>query len=89
MLLGSPAITSSLALALKVHAHVPTPALLDDTRQIPHQKTAAVMKRTWMPRTTAPGREQIEDSLEDHDVHMASTPLYWRTAGVRPPLEIK
>ena len=29
MLLGSPAVTSSLALALKVHAHALTPALLD------------------------------------------------------------
>ena len=32
MSLGSPAITSSLALALKVCAHVPTPALLDDAK---------------------------------------------------------
>ena len=32
MSLGSPAITSSLALALKVHAHVPTPALLNDAK---------------------------------------------------------
>ena len=32
MSLGSSAIASSLALALKVHAHVPTPALLDDAK---------------------------------------------------------
>ena len=32
MSLGSPAITSSLALALKVCAHAPTPALLDDAK---------------------------------------------------------
>ena len=29
MSMGSPAVTSSLALALKVHVHAPTPALLD------------------------------------------------------------
>ena len=32
MSLGSPAVTSSLALALKVCARVPMPALLDDTK---------------------------------------------------------
>ena len=32
MSLGSPAVTSSLALALKVRACVPTPALLDDAK---------------------------------------------------------
>ena len=32
MSLGSPAITSSLTLALKVHARVPMPALLDDAK---------------------------------------------------------
>ena len=32
MSLGSPAVTSSLALALKVHARVPMPALLDDAK---------------------------------------------------------
>ena len=32
MSLGSPAVTSSLALALKVRARVPTPALLDDAK---------------------------------------------------------
>ena len=32
------------------------------------------MKRTWTPQTTAPGREQTEDPLEDHDIHMASMP---------------
>ena len=32
MSLGSPAVTSSLALALKVCAHAPTPALLDDAK---------------------------------------------------------
>ena len=32
MSLGSPAITSSLALALKVRAHVLMPALLDDAK---------------------------------------------------------
>ena len=47
------------------------------------------MKRTWTLQTTAPGREQIEDALEDHNIHKASVPLYWRTAGVKPPLEIK
>ena len=39
MLLGSPAITSSLTLALKVCACAPTPGQI-------HQKTAAAMKRT-------------------------------------------
>ena len=59
-------------------------------RQILHQKTAAAaMKRTWTLWTTAPGRREqiehpLEDPLEDHNVHMASAPLYWRTAGVRP-----
>ena len=42
-----------------------------------------------MPWTRAPGREQIEDSLEDHDAHTASVPLYGHTARVKPPLEIK
>ena len=50
------------------------------------------MKRTSTLQATAPGREQIEhpleDSLEDHDIHMASVPLYWRTTRVRPLLEI-
>ena len=32
MSLGSPAITSSLALALKVRAYAPTPALLYDAK---------------------------------------------------------
>ena len=32
MSLGSPAITSSLTLALKVRARAPTPALLDDAK---------------------------------------------------------
>ena len=32
MSLGSPAVTSSLTLALKVRAHAPLPALLDDTK---------------------------------------------------------
>ena len=32
MSLGSPAITSSLILALKVHAHALMPALLDDVK---------------------------------------------------------
>ena len=46
------------------------------------------MKRTWTLRTTVPGRREqiehpLEDPLEDHNVHIASTPLYWRTAGVR------
>ena len=41
-----------------------------------------------MPQKTAPGRERTEDPLEDHDVHTASVPLYWHTAGVRPSLEI-
>ena len=41
-----------------------------------------------MPQTTAPGREQTEEPLEDHDVHTASVPLYWCTAGVRLLLEI-
>ena len=57
-------------------------------RQI-HQKTAAAaMKRTWTPQKIAPGREWTEDPLEDHDIHTASAPLYWRTAGVRLLLEI-
>ena len=32
MLLGSPAVTSSLTLALKVGARAPMPALLDDAK---------------------------------------------------------
>ena len=71
MSLGSPAVTSSLTLALKVH-----------------QKTAAVMKRTWTPQTTAPGREQTEDPLEDHNVHMASTPYIGTLPGWDCLLEI-
>ena len=45
-----------------------------------------------MSRTTAPGSKQMEDLLEDHNAHMASAPsapLYWRTAGVKPSLDIK
>ena len=62
MSLGSPAPTSSLALALKVWAHTPMPG------QCPRRKAA--MKRRWTLRRIVPGTPPTKD----YHAHLASTP---------------
>ena len=71
MSLGSPAVTSSLALALKVHARAPTPALLD-ARTDSSEDTSD--EEDMDAVDDSPRTEQTEDPLEDHNIHMASTP---------------
>ena len=65
---GSPAITSSLALALKVRTQVPTLALLDA------KKESSGESSNEEDMVATDNRLKYNVSLEDHSVHMASVP---------------
>ena len=69
MSMGSPAITSSLALALKVCTRVPTPALLDTKKESSEEESS-----DEEDMDTADNSPR-DDSLEDHSVHTASVPF--------------
>ena len=84
MSMGSPAVTSSLALALKVHTQMPTPVLLDARKESSEESS----DEEDMDATDNSPRDGTDWSTTTHLKTTVSTQpacLIWRTAGVWPP----
>ena len=73
MSLGSPAVSSSLALALKVRARAPTPALLDAKKES-SEESSDDEDMDAADNGTKDGMDWSTMTLEDHSVHTASAP---------------